>query len=140
MYAPASFPNLTPTNHTEDSPMTVAYNCHAWAVGYDDRWFSHDGNWWPDSVPRGKTLRHYRTAYESIGFRVCQGWDYEEGFDKIAIYELRGEVKHTARLLSDGKWTSKMGKAQDITHSVDALDGPFYGQITLFMRRHRTAS
>jgi hypothetical protein len=134
MHNPALLPNLTQDNHTEDSPSTTSYNCHAWAVGFNDRWFD-DQNYWPDPVPRGKSLRHYRRAYESIGFRVCGGWNVEEGFEKIAIYERQGEVTHTARLLDSGMWTSKMGKREDITHARDALDGPCYGQITLIMRR-----
>jgi len=134
MHLPSHFPNLTPENHSEDSSPTKDYNCHAWAVGFTDRWFDHN-NYWPDPVTRGEALRNYQRAYESIGFRVCGGWNVEEGFEKIAIYENNRRVTHTARLLNDGRWTSKMGKSEDITHTRDALDGPLYGRIVLIMRR-----
>ena len=49
-----------------------------------------------------------------------------------------------ARQLPDGKWTSKCGGEEDITHyTLDALDSygplPFkahYGTAVLFMKRH----
>jgi len=130
----ASFPNLTQANHTDISPQDPRYNCHAWALGFTDRWFD-DGQWWPDGVQRGETVRDYKRAYESLGFRVSSGWQVEEGFEKIAIYEYGRKVTHTARLLPDGLWASKIGQLEDIHHTREALDGPQYGHITLIMRR-----
>jgi hypothetical protein len=133
---PALFPNLTAANHTDTSPPDHTYNCHAWALGFTDRWFDAR-QWWPQGVNRGETLPYYRRAYESVGFRLSAGWDVEEGIEKIAIYEANGKVTHTARLLDDGQWTSKMGKREDITHGRGALDGPKYGHIVIIMRRPR---
>ena len=133
-FPPDLFPDLTATNHTDTSPADRFYNCHAWALGFTDRWFDQN-QWWPNNTTRGNTIRDYRAAYESEGFRISRSWDVEDGFEKIAIYEANGLVTHTARLLADGRWTSKVGKREDISHDRDALDGPKYGHIALIMRR-----
>ena len=44
----------------------------------------------------------------------------ELGFEKVAIFAKAGmsgiEVTHASRLLPNGCWTSKLGKAEDIEH------------------------
>ncbi|MCA1837263.1 MAG: hypothetical protein LC674_00260, partial [Actinobacteria bacterium] len=62
-------------------------------------------------------MRDYQRAYESVGFRITNGWHFEEGFEKIAIYEHHRKVTHTARLVADGRWASKMGHLEDIEHT-----------------------
>jgi hypothetical protein len=63
----------------------------------------------------------------------------EAGYEKIAIYYRPGTVDflHVARQLSDGRWTSKLGRGEDITHNtVEGLEGVgAYGRVARFMRR-----
>jgi hypothetical protein len=48
---------------------------------------------------------------------------------------------HAARQLPTGKWTSKLGKAEDIEHdSPDDVAGGIYGEVVLFMRRQSNAA
>jgi len=56
-------------------------------------------------------------------------------FEKVAIYALDGEPTHAARQLSDGTWTSKLGKDIDITHTLRALEGSTYGQVAAYLKR-----
>ena len=64
----------------------------------------------------------------------------EEGFEKVVIYGFpRGRIKHAARQLSTGWWTSKIGDRQDIEHSTpEELEGVEYGIVVQYMRRRAT--
>jgi len=43
---------------------------------------------------------------------------------------------HAARQLPDGKWTSKLGQLEDITHgTTDVIEGGDYGEVVQFMKR-----
>jgi hypothetical protein len=45
-------------------------------------------------------------------------------------------VKHAARQLPTGRWTSKLGKAVDIEHDTpEGVTGPVYGAVVKFLRR-----
>ena len=75
-------------------------------------------------------------AYSAVGFLACEHSAPEDGFEKLAIYELEGSAVHAARLKSDGRWTSKIGWDIDIEHdSLEALEGVEYGKVVAFMRR-----
>jgi hypothetical protein len=43
--------------------------------------------------------------------------------------------RHAARQLTDGTWTSKLGREIDITHTLPGLEGGEYGRIAMYMRR-----
>ena len=46
---------------------------------------------------------------------------------------------HAARQRPGGKWTSKLGKAEDIEHDTpDVVAGGLYGEVVLIMRRHES--
>lgn len=40
-----------------------------------------------------------------------------------------------ARQLTTGQWTSKCGDLEDIRHTLEGLEGEFYGQASIFMNR-----
>jgi hypothetical protein len=43
---------------------------------------------------------------------------------------------HAARQLPNGKWTSKLGKGEDIEHDTpDDVSGGIYGEVVEIMRR-----
>ena len=73
---------------------------------------------------------------------MCSDSSLEAGYEKIAIYVKDGIPTHAARQLGDGRWTSKLGKYEDIEHdSLDALNGDGYGEygrVALFMSRVAT--
>jgi len=93
-------------------------------------------DYWPDGVPRSVSLDAFIHAYETLGYQHCEGAEHEPGFEKIALYVKReGKPTHAARQMPDGRWTSKLGRAEDITHRLNALVGDMYGNVAQIMRR-----
>ncbi len=75
-------------------------------------------------------------AFRTLGYELCDDGVLEEGYEKVAIYELSSTVQHMARQLPTGRWTSKIGDLQDIEHTSPAeLEGDFYGRVVKYMRR-----
>ena len=70
------------------------------------------------------------------GFSLCDDDGLDPGYEKIAIYALVGQFTHVARQLKDGRWTSKLGALEDITHpSLASLSEGIYGFVHCIMRR-----
>lgn len=136
------FPNLRSLSFSRESPPTTQYNCYAWAAGEKDRWWEPDRMgqyYWPPQVPRNFLLSTFIQAYSTRGFLSCDDGSFEPGFEKIALYatpDLR--VKHAARQLDKGCWTSKLGIDVDIEHLLDGLIGELYGAVAQFLKRPRT--
>jgi hypothetical protein len=72
-----------------------------------------------------------------LGYQPCETAELEAGVEHIALYCLDGKPTHAARQLPDGKWTSKLGKFLDSTHTLTGLEGPVYGKATHFLNRAR---
>lgn len=133
------FPSLNVFGYEIISPSTVEYNCIAWAAGEDKRWWWPDSFYqyfWPEGIPREETVDAFVRAFESIGFSVCQDETYEDGFEKIVVYtKLDGKPTHAARQIDSDKWTSKLGRLEDIKHDLNSISGPLYGTPAIFMKR-----
>ena len=136
------FPNLHDCETT--SPPSTKYNCIAWAAGDTERW------WWPVTWPVGycywpagaqrqPTINAFITAFSSLGYETCESTDLEVGFEKVAIYAKPwGEPTHAAKQLCDGRWSSKLGRGEDIAHSsLHDLVAPLYGEVAVVLRRPR---
>lgn len=75
----------------------------------------------------------------------CADGEHEPNVEKVAIYiDQFGIPTHVALQLPDGRWTSKLGDWDDITHQLEALTGnPLpdkgwpYGTVAQFLRRPR---
>ncbi len=137
----ASFPGIGP--FTIESPRSTAYNCIAWTAGDVTRvwWPDVAGKgYWPTSVPRESSVDAFVAAYRSLSYEQCDDGDFEEGVEKIVIYtDTSGVPTHGARQLKSGKWTSKLGRAEDIEHNTaTALHGDRYGVVAVYMRRRRS--
>jgi hypothetical protein len=141
-------PKLNDKNCQVTSPCKKSYNCIAWAATGSDQsdwwWPNPPGtpkvNYWPPGVPEELTVAAFVRAFETEGYRECKDGKLEAGFEKVAIYTkktIAGEVPtHASRQLPDGKWTSKMGRLEDIEHNKPAhVTGPAYGGIALYMKR-----
>lgn len=134
------FPNLVRTEYEITSPETIEYNCIAWAAGETECWWwpdSMDINYWPYGVERKETLESFIEAFETLSYSVCENSDYEEDYEKIAIYvNQEGRPTHAARQLDNGSWTSKLGRSYDISHERDGLSESLaYGNIATVMKR-----
>jgi hypothetical protein len=136
------FPNLRRERFEPFSVDSDEYNCIAWAANVvDDRWWPHTNPaeaFWPiqwRSEERDCFIEAFR---QSQNYEPC-GADFslEQGFEKVALYELNGVPKHMARQLESGQWTSKCGVfGWDIIHeSVHGVEGIEYGTAVLALRR-----
>ncbi len=139
----AAFPRLRGTPFQITSPSDPGYNCIAWAAGsMSDWWWPLDESrkaFWPDTVPRTRTLDAFRAVFATLGYAVCSDDLVENGFEKVAIFvDLVGVPTHAARQLARGRWTSKLGQMHDIEHDLLALEGEIYGEVGLILRRQRT--
>jgi len=133
------FPNLSSFGYELTSPATTLYNCIAWSIGDDTNWWWPDGiNYWPDDIPCVATVESFCLMYASFDFVVCDNFEVEDGFEKIALYvsPITGQPTHASRQLSNGKWTSKLGMHKDITHNtLSGIENQIYGAPFLFMKR-----
>ncbi|MEG4575444.1 hypothetical protein QUA56_22590 [Microcoleus sp. N3A4] len=46
-----------------------------------------------------------------------------------------GEPTHAARQLPNGKWTSTLGRWEDIEHELDGLTSEMYGSVKQVLKR-----
>ena len=144
------FPNLAGTQLHITSPINWDYNCIAWVIGDNTKWYEPFGNvlpsasppyFWPDGIPgrpNDKSYTTYVSFFEFHGYHVTDNELVELGYSKIAIYVKNNEFRHVARQTSDGKWSSKLGKQEDITHELRALESerPFgFGTASIFMKK-----
>jgi hypothetical protein len=129
------------------------YNCFGFAVGVREWWQPpdiRDGvlmnpmDHWRKDIPQDVTLEAYVEAAIAEGFFVCDGYEWEDGFDKILLYyrEIGEEnlFTHAALQKEPNKWCSKLGVNSDIEHPRDAFDNLiFYGNGRVYMRKPRPA-
>ena len=132
------FPNLQ--NYRICSDPTINYNCIAWAAGDTEKWWWPDIQnlkYWPPNIPRNETIDAFIKAFEKLGYSVCDNSDFQNGFEKIAIYaNSQRKAKHAAKQITNGLWISKLGKEHDIEHRLNELEGDKYGEVSVIMSRH----
>lgn len=151
------FPSLGRDGSFEiKSDRSKAYNCIAWAMGFDDRWVDPwpDDNiarkkWWPEGVAKDHNPDSLVAAFGALGFEKCDNDQDETGYDKVALYMVSPLIhpitfqviakvgwSHAARVLPSGIYHSKIGELFDAYHrSGDIFRGPFYGEVFQFMKR-----
>src|SRR5262249_48598720 len=130
------FPKLHPTLRPS-SEATGDYICFSLAVGDIKRiWAPEKYCWWLQKIPRSRSIASFVRLFEALGYKRCDDGKYERGVRKIAIFALRGHVKHVAVQPPDkrGKWHSKMGSNVNIHHALDEIAGEQYGEVVQFMR------
>jgi len=135
----AIFPRLRGATYQVTSARDDVYNCIAWAAGVTTDWWwpvGSDKTFWPTGVPRAVTLEAFHDAFATLGYQTYASEEPELGFEKIALFANdKGEPKHAARQLPNGRWTSKLGKMEDIEHDLHDLTGTVYGSVVLVMKR-----
>jgi hypothetical protein len=100
----AEFPDLRKEGWTRTSEPD-SYNCIAFAVGDTARyWWPNPffpdpcDDYWPPGVPNEETVDAFSQMFVSVGFVKCDAAGLEEGFEKVALYALRGTPTHAAVL------------------------------------------
>jgi hypothetical protein len=136
----ADFPDLG--NWEKTSCATSDYNCYAFAVEDQDRWWDPtptDMYYWPKGAPLNHSLSTFFDIYRSYGYEHCTDGSLKADVEKIVIYENSGGgCNHVARQLPDGRWTSKMGTDEDIAHTTpECLKNTSYGNPIHFMSRKK---
>jgi hypothetical protein len=133
------FPGLAGSGYRVTSPRDNDYNCIAWAAGETHRFWWPGGTveeYWPPAAPRERTVTAFQQAFATLGYQVCENGGVEPGFEKIALFaDGQGRPTHAARQLPGGRWTSKLGKMEDIEHDLHDLAGTVYGSVILVMKR-----
>jgi hypothetical protein len=137
----ADFPQLG--NWEETSTATTAYNCYAFAVEDQTHWWdpipapADMMYYWPDGAPLDHLISTFIEIYKRYGYAPCADGTLEPGVEKIVIYEnAYGGSDHVARQLPDGRWTSKIGPDEDISHETPgSLTSQKYGAPRHFMAR-----
>lgn len=133
------FPKLIEGTYIVTSSKSEIYNCIAWAVNDENNWWWPTiWDYWPDNAPRFHTIEAFISAYETLGFRVCEFGDVEHNTDKIVFYADAGGPQHAAKQLKDGRWASKLGEFEDIIHNnAEDLECDLYGKVAIYMKRPR---
>jgi len=87
----STFPNLVSTGYRVTSPESIDYNCLAWVVGDQTKWWQpEDGNytgipfyWHREGLY--STIDTYLEQYRAEGFEITDSANFEPEFDKIAM-------------------------------------------------------
>jgi hypothetical protein len=133
----SDFPRLTASNHQLTSPSDPDYNCIAWALGDTEHWWQ-PGLYWPISTPHDDFgIAVLEQALRALGFEDCGTDDrLQTEYEKVAIYGNNLFYTHAAKQTPTGKWSSKLGKAEDIQHDTpDDVAGGIYGEVVEILRR-----
>ena len=136
-------PNIFPAllegaNFDFTSNVDYNYNCLAWALSYDSKYFENSkGSYWPWKDCADDTVEGWSGVCQLHGFSLTDGAEFEKGFERIAIFEDEEGVSHACRTGSDGIWKSKLGTGPDIEHAdlVSLEEG--YGKVVVILKRHR---
>jgi hypothetical protein len=137
----ALFPELQISPFRVTSPADDKYNCIAWAARDSSDWWWPTGDAapvWPPEVARHLSLDAFTAAFATLGYVGAADESVEPGMEKVAIFaDAAGTPTHAARQLASGRWTSKLGQAEDIEHELRALEGEIYGAVALILKRPR---
>lgn len=133
-----AFPNRSAANTRKTSDDDVSYNCFGWVIGKLEILSWTSGSLWPEDAPRNFLIDSMIKVYEFFGFERCDNDFVEADIEKIAIYADGGIAVHAALQTANGKWSSKLGLAEDVEHDdLTAIAGGVYGQVACLMKRPR---
>ncbi len=129
------FPHLTAQNHRVTSPPSIDHNYVAWAAADSEHWWQ-PGVYWPvEAQSDNHGFDVLAQAFEALGYIPCDDDRLEPGFEKVALYATSSYYTHAAHQLPDGRWTSKLGRSEDIEHETpNDLAGGVYGDVVQFMK------
>ena len=132
-----AFPNLASEEFETVEEPSNRYNCIAYAAGDTSDWWWPDGiNYWPPWATLTERIESLIEVFEGLGYEQCDDSRSETAYQKVALYEAQGEMKHVAVQMPNGRWRSKMGQGPVIEHrSPESLADGIYGGVNCFMRR-----
>lgn len=138
----AAFPNLAGEGFDIVDEPSPRYNCIAYAASDTSKGWWPDGlNYWPPWATPTNSIESLQEAFTGLGYQESDQGDDEDGFQRVALYEVQGKMRHATVQAPNGRWRSKMGRGPVIEHRDPASlsRGP-YGNPTVFMRRATVAT
>ncbi len=139
------FPKLVANGYEKTSEDDIVYNCIAHTAGDKSNWWECypwgpvdiPGYYWPPNAKIGLELEALVSVYETLGYVLCDGPELEMGFEKVALYaNENSEWRHAAKQLPDGKWSSKLGEIEDVSHAnPDDVSNDINGNVSLYIKR-----
>lgn len=144
------FPGLISDGYRATSAATTKYNCVAWSMGDDRRWWEPGGSpylgtvrivdddYWPRWAPPDNTLASMIRLYAKYGYMPCSDGVLEPKKRKLALYVFTTRkgllvVSHVARQLETGWWASKLGDLIDVEHASLLSLAPSYGSQVFYL-------
>jgi hypothetical protein len=93
-------------------------------------------------LERDDRIEDWVAALKLNNFTLTESCELEAGFERVCIYVNEdGLPQHVARQLESGRWTSKIGRYEDIEHpTLSGLEGKEYGKAKIVMKRKRFAA
>lgn len=132
-------PRLLSTGYTIKSPVDSGYNCVAFAVGdLHNFWYDAqvNGYYWPPGCGSADTIEGWISVFRIHNYAECSGDQFEEEFERIAIFGHGNQPEHVARQIASGAWVSKMGTGCDIEHpNLSSLESEMMGEVIRIMKR-----
>jgi hypothetical protein len=115
------------------------FNCYAFTIGDYKNWHGHREDNWPSSIgSRFPSIDNYIKFYNLYGFNICDNDEYDEEFNKIAIYTNNKDwVSHAAKQYNN-MWRSKLGTSCILEHELEWISGfdyNNYGKVHLLMKK-----
>ena len=137
-----AFPNLANENFEVVGGPSDRYNCVAYAANKKDQpWdYNHRGHW-PPWANRNDRIESLKQVFLGLECEECRDSELEDGYQKVALFEVQGQAKHAALQMPNGRWRSKIGDGPLIEHDTpESLAGELYGNPTVFLRRMLNAT
>lgn len=131
------FPDLQENNFELSSPIDRRYNCIAWAVNDNTKW------WWPDPNaywPTNRsdiTVENFEEAFGTLGYERIETNLPPLAVERVVLYLKADVPTHAARQMTNGRWVAKLGAAWDVEHDYDAFCGGEYGNASVMFERPR---
>ena len=137
-----AFPNLSEEDFEIVEQSSERYNCIAYAAGdVTESWWPNANSYWPPWATDDNRIDSLKEVFAGLDYEQCDDSKAEDGYEKVALYEIQGRFEHAAAQMSNGRWRSKMGQGPVIEHlSPESLSGGMYGNPTIYMRRARNAT
>jgi hypothetical protein len=140
----AQFPKLSVIGYRVASAKDTSHNCVAYAADdkarkWDPSPIPNPGYYWPPGARRDQHPDALKSAFEQIGYELCVGGEFEDDYEKVALYvDSNGYWSHAAKQEENGEWSCKLGDEEDIRHKTPhCFSGSIYGEVVYFMKRPR---
>ncbi|MCK4830265.1 hypothetical protein KA005_81860 [bacterium] len=133
-----TFPRLKSKKYKISSPEDPTYNCIAWSLGDNQRWWEPDpmgDYYWPPEISRSYSLDSYKAIYLKRGFTIDSDHDIEHDLSKIALFAKNDLPTHASKKTSSRNWSSKLGSSIDIEHELEGLIGEAYGIVKIIFKK-----